>query len=280
MRVLAVGVLASGLSFGQVGVQSPAPVNGAGDAGLVAAQRWVGRALILRGFYAGGELDFDAAGHVKGTPKTTDWTLAGMELEKVSRKASGEFLLEGTRVAISYNQVQHTFDRHPLKDEKLRVVLPGTADGRAVDVEILAVFSQGIDPALQRSMPGYWSHYFVPSLEWPADELKGVPILGLNAKIPPDLVMPVPEKKLEPEYTAEARGARVKGTVQATMVVDPDGVPRRVTIRQPLGYGLDARVAETLARYRFHPGTLEGKPVAVEIVFNQGFEFVAVPALR
>jgi TonB family protein len=279
MRVLAVGLLVSGSLFGQVAVQSPAPAGAVVDKGLVAAQAWVGRALILRGFYAGGELDFDAAGRVKGTPKTTDWTLAGMELEKVSRRASGEFLLEGTRVVIGYNQGAHTFDRHPLKDEKLRVVLPA-ADGRAVDAEILAVFSQGIDPALQRSMPGYWSHYFVPSLEWPADELKGVPILGLNAKVPADLVMPVPEKKLEPEYTAEARGARVKGTVQATMVVDPEGVPRRVTIRQPLGYGLDARVAETLARYRFHPGTLAGKPVAVEIVFNQGFDFVAVPALR
>jgi len=61
------------------------------------------------------------------------------------------------------------------------------------------------------------------------------------------------------------------------LVVDPEGVPRRITIRQPLGYGLDARVAEMLARYRFHPGTIAGKTVAVEIIFNQVFDFVAAP---
>lgn len=275
--VLVVSTLASGSMFGQVAVQRPFPAVGTVDAGLVAAQAWVGRALILRGLYFAGVLDFDAEGHVRGTPKTTDWTLAGMELERVSRRPTGEFVLEGTRVAISYNQGQHTFDRHSLKEEKLRVILPAAAGAPGMDAEMMAVFSQGIDPALQRSMPGYWSHYFIPSLEWPADGLQGQSILGLNGKVPLDLVMPVPEKKLEPEYSSEARQARIKGTVQATLVVDPQGVPRRITIRQPLGYGLDARVAEMLARYRFHPGTIAGKTVAVEIIFNQVFDFVAAP---
>jgi hypothetical protein len=276
-RVLAMGVLASESMFGRAAVQPSAPAVAAVDAGLVAAQAWVGRALIVRGLYFGGVLDFDAEGHVRGTPKTTDWTLAGMELERVSRRPTGEFVLEGTRVAISYNQGQHTFDRHPLKEEKLRVILPAATDARGMDAEMMAVFSQGIDPALQRSLPGYWSHYFIPSLEWPADGLQGQAILGLSSKVPADLVMPAPEKKLEPEYSVEARQARVKGTVQAVLVVDPEGVPRRITIRQPLGYGLDARVAETLARYRFHPGTVAGKTVAVEVIFNQVFDFVAVP---
>jgi hypothetical protein len=260
-RVLAMGVLASESMFGRAAVQPSAPAVAAVDAGLVAAQAWVGRALIVRGLYFGGVLDFDAEGHVRGTPKTTDWTLAGMELERVSRRPTGEFVLEGTRVAISYNQGQHTFDRHPLKEEKLRVILPAATDARGMDAEMMAVFSQGIDPAL----------------EWPADGLQGQASLGLNSKVPADLVMPAPEKKLEPEYSVEARQARVKGTVQAVLVVDPEGVPRRITIRQPLGYGLDARVAETLARYRFHPGTVAGKTVAVEVIFNQVFDFVAVP---
>ncbi len=252
--------------------QAPAAAELSADAGVAAAQAWIGRALILRGAYLGGELEFDAAGRVKGSPKTTDWTLAGMDLATVSRRATGELELDGVRVAIGYNQGGHVFERHPEKDVKLRVLIPGAADAGKVDAELAAVFSQGIDPALERSLPSYWSHYFLLQLAWPDDELKGVTVQGANGKVPVELVMPVPEKKPEAEMTLEARNARIKGTVQATMVVDAAGVPRRVVLRSPLGWGLDQQVAEALVRYRFQPGTMAGQAVAVQVVVNQAFQ--------
>jgi hypothetical protein len=65
--------------------------------------------------------------------------------------------------------------------------------------------------------------------------------------------------------------------VQAQSLPDSTGLQcaqmaRRIAIRQPLGYGLDARVAENLGRYRFKPGMKDGKPVAVEMVVNQTFD--------
>ena len=248
--------------------QTPPPVET--DPTILAAQAWIGRALILRGAYLGTELDFDAAGHPKGSPKTADWTLAGMDLEKVSKRPTGELQLEGTRVAIGYNQTAHVFERHPLKEEHLRVTIPA----HDVEAELHAVFSQGMDPAFERSLPTYWSHYFLPQLEWPADSLKGQVILGANGKVPADLTQPQPEKKPQPEMTPEARAGRIKGTVQAVLVVDPSGAPARIVLRQPLGWGLDARVADALSRYRFKPGVEAGKPVAVEVIFNQSFDFV------
>ncbi len=261
------------LVLGTAGAQAP-PVQQplSADAGVAAAQAWIGRALLLRGTYIGGDLEFDASGHVKGAPKVTDWTLAGMDLQAVARRATGELELDGVRVYVGYNQSQHVFERHSQKDLKLKVVIPGAADPAKIEAELAAVFSQGMDPAFERALPAYWSHYFVPQLPWPDDELKGVTIVGANGKVPTDLVMPVPEKKPEPDFTPEAKKANIKGTVQATMVVDPAGVPRRVVLRNPLGWGLDEQVAQTLLRYRFKPGTLAGAAVTVQVIVNQEFQ--------
>ena len=230
----------------------------------------MGRALILRGFPAGDELKYDAAGHPQGSGKVTDWTLAGFDLEKVSRRADGDLQLDGVRVAIRYNPEQHIFERHPQKDEKLKILLAVNSEARGLQGALATMFAVGIDPALQRAMPAYWRHYFSPGLAWPQDDLTGQTIVPANSAA--GLEFPVAEKKPEPEFTGEARQDKVKGTVLVRMVVGTDGVARRIAIRQPLGYGLDARVAETLERYRFKPGMKDGKRVAVEMVVNQMFD--------
>lgn len=230
----------------------------------------VGRALFLRGCYAGNDLVYDVTGHVKGEPKQVDWTLAGANIEKVTRKNAGELELEGVRVAMRYNPEQHIFERHPQKDEKLKIVLTVNNEARGLQGALAMMFAVGIDPALQRGMPPYWRHYFSPGMAWPNDDLTGQTIVPANSTA--GLEFPVAEKKPEPEFTGEARQDRVKGLVQLKMVVGTDGVARRIAIKQPLGYGLDARVAENLGRYRFKPGVKDGKPVAVEMVVNQVFD--------
>ena len=257
------------------GIQSPAAVAPQRDAAVEAAEALIGRAMFLRGCYGGGQLAFDALGHVQGEPRQVDWTLAGVNVEKVSRRGvdAGELELDGVRVAMRYNPDQHVFERHPLKDEKLRIVLAVNADARGLQGALATMFAVGIDPALQRSMPPYWRHYFSTALKWPDDELTGQTVIAANAPPGNGVEMPVLEKKLEPEFTAEARQDRVKGVVQMKITVGTDGVPRRIAIKQPLGYGLDARVVETVARYRFRPGMKDGKPVAVEMIVNQTFDY-------
>jgi len=208
-------------------------------------------------------------GHVKGEPKQVDWTLAGANIEKVTRRNAGELELDGVRVAIRYNPEQHIFERHPQKDEKLKIVLGVNDEARGLQGALATMFAVGIDPALQRAMPAYWRHYFSPGMAWPADDLTGQTIVAANTA---GLEFPVAEKKPEPEFTGEARLDKVKGMVLVKIVVGTDGMVRRVSIRQPLGYGLDARVVENLGRYRFRPGMKDGKPVAVEMVVNQTFD--------
>lgn len=248
------------------------------DTALEGAEAMVGRAMILRGFYGAGDLTFDATGHIKGEPKLVDWTLAGANIEKVTRKNAGELELVGVRVAMRYNPDQHIFERHPQKDQKLKILLAVNPDGHGLQGALAIMFSVGIDPALQRAMPAYWRHYFSATLVWPNDDLDGQTIIPANAPVGGGLEIPVPEKKPEPEFTSEALQDKVKGLVQVKMVVGTDGLPRRITIRQPLGYGLDARVVKNIGRYRFKPGMKDGKPVAVEVVVNQQFDMY--PALR
>jgi TonB family protein len=240
------------------------------DEGAGAAENWVGRALILRGFPVGDELKYDASGHLLGQVKVTDWTLAAFDLQKVSRRGDGELQLDGVRVAIRYNPDQHAFERHLQKDETVRVVLPD-GERRQVERELAAIFSVGIDPALERSMPTYWSHYFIPSLPW-ADDLTGQTVLDAGAKMPDGVDYPQLEKRPEPGFTPEASQDHVHGTVQVRVDVDTQGLPQRIVIRQPLGYGLDARTVETVSKYRFRPGSLNGEPVTVEMTVNQAFD--------
>ena len=274
--VAKVSVNAHAPTAAQVTGATPATSLPATDPVLAAAENWIGRALILRAFAAGDVLEYDGNGKLKQPGKAVDWTLAGMELDKVVRRPDGQLELDGTRVAILYKPDQHSFERHALKQTRLRVVFPPTGPA-GVERVLRAIFSVGIDPALERSLPPYWSHYFLPALDWGDDGLKGVSIVPAAGKLPDGAVAAVALKKVEPEYTDEARADRVKGLVGLRLVIDATGAVKRVTVRQPLGYGLDARAAEAVGRWQFQPGTVDGKPAAMELLVNQGFEFGGSP---
>lgn len=50
-----------------------------------------------------------------------------------------------------------------------------------------------------------------------------------------------------------------------SLTVDEKGKPRDICILKVLGYGLDKEAFDTIARYRFDPAKLHGKPVPVRI---------------
>lgn len=243
------------------------------DLGVVAAERWIGRALIVRGFPREDELKYDAAGQPLDPTKATDWTLAGFDLVKVARRVDGDLALEGFRVAIRYNPEQRIFERHRLKDETVRILLAAPS-ARGVESALAAIFSVGIDPALQRSMPAYWRHYFDPTVAWPPDALAGTTVFAMYGQPdqPRDVTGPVLAHKTDAEFTDPARHDNVKGPVQLRLVVDAAGLPQRIAVTRPLGYGLDERAAESIAKWRFTPAMRAGKPVAAGIVVNLDFE--------
>ena len=68
--------------------------------------------------------------------------------------------------------------------------------------------------------------------------------------------------RFDPDYSSEARKAKVEGTVVLETVVGTDGLARDVRIiSRPVGHGLDEEEIKALNGWRFKPATSESKPV-------------------
>ena len=275
MRALAVLVLAGVIGCG-VGEAQQSP-GAEVDAEVVAASLLVGKGLFLRGFYLNNDLTYDAAGRVQGSPKVGDWTVAAVNVLKSERRGPDEIELDGVRVAIRYNTDTHEFQRHPLNDEKMRLVVKGPENVKQLEVAFAAMFSVGIDPALQRSMPDYWRHYFDPTLAWPENALHGQTIYALYGAVDQakDVTAPKMEHRVDAKYSDFAVRDKVQGAMQLRLVVDSTGVPLRIAISRPLGYGLDAGAVEAMRKWRFSPGTRGGDPVATGVAIEQEFTLIS-----
>jgi TonB family protein len=267
-----IGITLSSAAIAQTPTAGAAPT----DAVLRAAEPLIGRALFLRRFYLTNDLHYDASGQVAGTPKPGVWTLAGMDIKKVERRGPGEIELDGVRVAIRYNSDNHQFERHPQTGETMKVVVADTGSAEEMTEALDAIFAQGIDPRLQQATPPYWQHYFNPGLSWPQDALTGQQIYAPNAPNQPnDVSSAVVAHKSDAKMTDAAERDKVHGTLQLRMVVDAEGIPQRIAIVRPLGYGLDEQAVEAVARWRFAPAMRQGQPVASAMLLNYDFEFMA-----
>lgn len=76
---------------------------------------------------------------------------------------------------------------------------------------------------------------------------------------------PVVLYSVEPEFSEEARKAKVSGDVMVYLWVDEQGLPSHVRVVQGIGMGLDERAVDAVKQYRFKPAMENGKPVTVEM---------------
>jgi TonB family protein len=80
-------------------------------------------------------------------------------------------------------------------------------------------------------------------------------------------------KVVKPDYTQEARAARIEGIVLVGMVVTADGTPSDVNVIRSLDtkFGLDEQSLKAARQFRFKPGMKGGKPVAVRVTIEMTF---------
>lgn len=276
--VLLVGLLMTPGVRGQVVNPTQKPADRK-DSAVEAASEMIGRATFLRCFCSENSLAFDAQGRAVGAVKTTDWTLAGVNVLKVERKGPGEVELDGVRVAVRYAPDRREWDRHVLNEEKVKITVADAGNAGEFAQAIETVFAQGIDLRLQHAMPAFWQHFFSPAMAWPNDGSAGQQVYapGPGGALPQGMTAAALQHKAEPGYTPAAIHDRVAGFVLLRMVVDATGEPRRIAVVQPLGYGLDEKAAEAAAKLRFVPGMVAGKSVASAVVVKQEFVLMATP---
>ncbi|PYQ56727.1 MAG: hypothetical protein DMF58_20040 [Acidobacteria bacterium] len=93
------------------------------------------------------------------------------------------------------------------------------------------------------------------------------PIYSFPQRTPPNEpalnpeVLPRVLRRVDPEYTPEARKARIAGIVVVEVIVERDGRVGAARVLKPLPFGLSQKAVEAVRQWRFSPATHEGKPI-------------------
>jgi len=93
------------------------------------------------------------------------------------------------------------------------------------------------------------------------------PIYSFPQRTPPNEpalnpeVLPRVLRRVDPEYTPEAKKARIAGIVVVEVIVERDGRVGAARVLKPLPFGLSQKAVEAVRQWRFSPATHEGKPI-------------------
>jgi len=77
--------------------------------------------------------------------------------------------------------------------------------------------------------------------------------------------------RVDPSYDEAGRKAKTNGSVILTLIVTPEGDPKNIRISKSLSPGLDKKSIEAVSKWKFAPGTKDGRPVAVELQVETTF---------
>jgi TonB family protein len=77
--------------------------------------------------------------------------------------------------------------------------------------------------------------------------------------------------KVEPEYTEEARDAKLAGTVVLYVEIWPDGRAHNVRVVRSLGMGLDKKAIEAVEKWTFEPAQKDSRLVTVGATIEVNF---------
>jgi len=81
-------------------------------------------------------------------------------------------------------------------------------------------------------------------------------------------------ERTAPEYTDQARLARLTGSVLVKLIVEEDGTLRDVHVSKSLGLGLDQKAVEAVESWQFAPGSMDAKPVPVLTTVAVNFQLL------
>ncbi len=87
-------------------------------------------------------------------------------------------------------------------------------------------------------------------------------------------VIPVLVYKVEPEFTEEARRARVQGSVLIKAVINEAGMVQDPQVTRGLGLGLDERALEAVEKWRFKAGSKNCYPAAMSAWIEVNFHLL------
>jgi TonB family protein len=90
----------------------------------------------------------------------------------------------------------------------------------------------------------------------------------------PDVTAPRPIYKPEPQYSEDARIAKIQGSVKLSVVIDEQGRPDDIKVTTSLDPGLDQQAVEAVRQWLFAPATKDGVPVPVSAFIEVNFRLL------
>jgi len=99
-------------------------------------------------------------------------------------------------------------------------------------------------------------------------------LLASAIRVGPGVKPPSLLYKVEPEYSEEARAAKLAGTVLLRIVVDIDGKAKDIEVVNGIGLGLDEQAVLAIQRWKFKPGEKDGAPVPVMATIEVNFKLM------
>jgi protein TonB len=106
----------------------------------------------------------------------------------------------------------------------------------------------------------------------PGGVLGGTPWTSGPLRTGGNVTAPVVLERIQPEYPAAARFARVEGQVKLEAVIRSDGTVGDVKVLQGLRLGCTEAAIEALKHWRFRPGERDGVPA--DVYFELTVDFV------
>jgi TonB family protein len=109
-----------------------------------------------------------------------------------------------------------------------------------------------------------------PAVTPPSFAAKPAPVPASS----PGVVNPRPIYEVEPQYTEDARIAKIQGSVRLSLVIDEQGRADDIKVAMSLDPGLDERAVEAVRQWQFAPATKDGTPVPVTAMIEVNFRLL------
>jgi TonB family protein len=77
--------------------------------------------------------------------------------------------------------------------------------------------------------------------------------------------------KVEPNYTDDARNAKIQGPVVLSLMIDTQGRAHKIRVTRSLDKGLDQQAIDAIEKWHFAPGIKDGKPVRAAATIEVNF---------
>jgi len=263
-----------------------------------------GKTLILRGFYSGDHLHYDASGILAAGSNPGDWISDGFVQVNDIRSSHHHLVVEAERqLVIHFHDQEFAFlrekvskiDKHPLRIEA--DFDPSKTSPDQADAAMVRIFLTAKDD-LSALVPNYWK----PCLRAASaksrnfsfsSDLGAIPGVGASTTagvVPADsgaahamscltqkssygraVSPPRAIYSPEPEFSDLARRARFQGTELLMLAVNEDGIPDNIRVTEPLGYGLDEKAISAVKKWRFRPAEKDGQPIPASITIEVTF---------